>query len=706
MGSLPIGNVTAGKAAKAGTVAAGLAVVAADTGRVLMLQRALTDGDPAGGFWEFPGGKLDPGETPRQAAWREWAEETGCAVPDGTVTGQWRSPNGVYEGFVLTIPGEDEVPIHDGRDEVTNPDDPDGDQVEALAWWHPSHLDDNPAVRPELADALNVIMPALHTAAAAKTAHTVLCKCLTCGCGRPNDGHGHPANITMADINAAAAQAGISPLQAWRNLLDTIGQARPGWLGKAGWEHEARVPAGGPEGGRWVSVGAIEHAIAAAVGGAGDPKHDRLKLAGRIHLDPGEHLLRSGVVEGSSGGHVYAAWTAHNGAPSLRLGTVGEISDEDHPKFRWTGNQVGLSDADRNAMADEYSRLIDDAEELEGEHGDQARLDELNRRIDEIAGQGFEAEPGGTAKLDQGQADQLRHELGRAHTDMMAYTDRLDAKYDQIDAAEAEINRLQLEVDKLDAQEQAWHDAHPEGHPGGMWWSPERVELVQPLADSKRAIRDRVAALEEETRLNHYQDTRREGVVPGQWADVHWAAWVDEVPELRLTVVPHGRDPDGYDETLSASVTGKNSVYPEDPDSWAALLRLLDMGTGRASKTVTAGLGKAPTITPGGRLGDDARHGSTENGRNWVEATAGELPRYIRIVRNRLMADGHDESSATALAVSAVKRWAAGGGRVSPKVQAAAAEAVAQWEAMRAAARASKAGFIDMVKESSRCWTA
>lgn len=55
-----------------GVKAAGLAVLAADTGRVLMLQRALDEDDLAGGTWECPGGKLDPGETPLEAAKREW----------------------------------------------------------------------------------------------------------------------------------------------------------------------------------------------------------------------------------------------------------------------------------------------------------------------------------------------------------------------------------------------------------------------------------------------------------------------------------------------------------------------------------------------------------------------------------------------------------------------------------------------------------
>jgi 8-oxo-dGTP pyrophosphatase MutT (NUDIX family) len=138
---------------------AGLAVLAEDTGRVLMLQRANDPDDPAAGMWEFPGGHIEPGETPIQGAEREWAEETGCQPPRGQITGQWRS--GIYEGFVLTVPAEADVPIHEGRDEVINPDDPDGDQTEALAWWAPGLLRDNPAVRPELAAALSPVLDAL-----------------------------------------------------------------------------------------------------------------------------------------------------------------------------------------------------------------------------------------------------------------------------------------------------------------------------------------------------------------------------------------------------------------------------------------------------------------------------------------------------------------------------------------------------------------
>jgi len=148
-------------ATKGACVAAGLAVRAADTGRVLMLQRGLTDDDPAAGSWEFPGGCLEPGEQPRSAAIREWQEETGCVLPVGRFVPGWGTESGRWLGFVYEVDHETDVPIFDGRDRVTNPDDPDGDQVEALAWWDPTHLVDNPSVRAELRADLQLVLNAL-----------------------------------------------------------------------------------------------------------------------------------------------------------------------------------------------------------------------------------------------------------------------------------------------------------------------------------------------------------------------------------------------------------------------------------------------------------------------------------------------------------------------------------------------------------------
>ncbi len=144
-------------------IAAGVSVVSRDTGRVLMLQRSMEDEDPAAGTWEFPGGKLEMGEMPIQAAVREWQEETGCTLPSGRVTGDWTSADGVYHGYVYSIESEDLVDLSD-RGDVLNPDDPDGDHFEALAWWDPDHLATNPALRPELRRDLDTLLNLLHEA--------------------------------------------------------------------------------------------------------------------------------------------------------------------------------------------------------------------------------------------------------------------------------------------------------------------------------------------------------------------------------------------------------------------------------------------------------------------------------------------------------------------------------------------------------------
>jgi 8-oxo-dGTP diphosphatase len=54
------------------------AVIARPDGKVLVAQRP--NGKAFAGYWEFPGGKLEPGETPRHALVRELAEELGLTV--------------------------------------------------------------------------------------------------------------------------------------------------------------------------------------------------------------------------------------------------------------------------------------------------------------------------------------------------------------------------------------------------------------------------------------------------------------------------------------------------------------------------------------------------------------------------------------------------------------------------------------------------
>lgn len=138
-------------------VAAGIALVAEDTGRVLMLQRYLEEGDENAGKWEFPGGKIDEGEIPFDSARREWHEETGMVLPAEAVSShQWTSANGKYRGYVYRLPTESSLDLLD-RDLTINPD---GDRFEAVAWVSPEDFD-NHNLRPALLDDLQQVHDAL-----------------------------------------------------------------------------------------------------------------------------------------------------------------------------------------------------------------------------------------------------------------------------------------------------------------------------------------------------------------------------------------------------------------------------------------------------------------------------------------------------------------------------------------------------------------
>jgi 8-oxo-dGTP pyrophosphatase MutT (NUDIX family) len=128
---------------------AGLLLMARNTGRVLMIQRYLEEDDPAAGQWEFPGGHLEGDEEALEGAMREWREEVGSELPPMRIVGRWLSPNG-YMGFFAVCSSESDVDIH-SRD-IVNPDDPDQDNPEAVAWFYPGDLASMPGLRKETRD--------------------------------------------------------------------------------------------------------------------------------------------------------------------------------------------------------------------------------------------------------------------------------------------------------------------------------------------------------------------------------------------------------------------------------------------------------------------------------------------------------------------------------------------------------------------------
>jgi 8-oxo-dGTP diphosphatase len=107
----------------------GVALVHA--GRVLAARRSYPP--DSAGQWEFPGGKVDPGETPEEALVREIAEELGCGV---AVTG-WLAPEvPIRDDLVLRVAtaalvdGEP-IPRHGEHDAVRWLR---ADELESVAW--------------------------------------------------------------------------------------------------------------------------------------------------------------------------------------------------------------------------------------------------------------------------------------------------------------------------------------------------------------------------------------------------------------------------------------------------------------------------------------------------------------------------------------------------------------------------------------------
>ena len=79
---------------------AAVALVDAD-GRVLIAQRP--EGKTMAGLWEFPGGKVAPGETPEEALIRELDEELGIDVAENCLA-PFTFASHRYDGFHLLMP--------------------------------------------------------------------------------------------------------------------------------------------------------------------------------------------------------------------------------------------------------------------------------------------------------------------------------------------------------------------------------------------------------------------------------------------------------------------------------------------------------------------------------------------------------------------------------------------------------------------------
>jgi len=70
-------------------------------GRVLIAQRP--EGEKMAGLWEFPGGKVDPGEAPETALIRELNEELGIDVTESCLA-PFTFASHAYDDFHLLMP--------------------------------------------------------------------------------------------------------------------------------------------------------------------------------------------------------------------------------------------------------------------------------------------------------------------------------------------------------------------------------------------------------------------------------------------------------------------------------------------------------------------------------------------------------------------------------------------------------------------------
>jgi 8-oxo-dGTP diphosphatase len=103
-------------------------------GRVLIAQRP--EGKAMAGLWEFPGGKVEPGESPEQTLERELREELGVDICVPCLAPLIFASHG-YETFHLLMP------LYACRKWTGLPE---GREGQALKWVKPNRLVDYPFV--------------------------------------------------------------------------------------------------------------------------------------------------------------------------------------------------------------------------------------------------------------------------------------------------------------------------------------------------------------------------------------------------------------------------------------------------------------------------------------------------------------------------------------------------------------------------------
>jgi 8-oxo-dGTP diphosphatase len=118
------------------------AVVRDDRERLLLVRRGT---EPGRGLWSVPGGRVEPGESSREAAVREVWEETGLRVVVSGIAGyvERPAPDGatfeIEDWFARVEPGTDPHALRAG------------DDADEVAWFPAHRLEELPLVEGLLA---------------------------------------------------------------------------------------------------------------------------------------------------------------------------------------------------------------------------------------------------------------------------------------------------------------------------------------------------------------------------------------------------------------------------------------------------------------------------------------------------------------------------------------------------------------------------
>ena len=135
------------RATKSPLVLVTACVLVDESGRILIVKRP--PGRSLAGLWEFPGGKVEPGELPEQALARELAEELGIEVATADLT-PLTFVSHSYPEFHLLMPlylcrrWRGDLTAHEGQD---------------FAWVRPNGL--YAYAMPPADELLKALLPAL-----------------------------------------------------------------------------------------------------------------------------------------------------------------------------------------------------------------------------------------------------------------------------------------------------------------------------------------------------------------------------------------------------------------------------------------------------------------------------------------------------------------------------------------------------------------